>query len=153
MSTDDAHCARLVHELESSREIDAFDVRVAVRNAVVTVTGEIGSAAERLAVRSIVLADPETAHVVDDLRVTPLPGEWRLHDDEITALAAERLGALPELADVRVSCEFHVVRLGGSVAEPAYRRLAHHIARTTRGVHVVLDEIALTGTAVVPAAR
>lgn len=153
MTPDEAHRARLVRELEASNQLDAVDVRVDVRDAVVTLRGEVGSAAERLAVRSIARADPGTKHVVDELRVTPLPGEWRLRDDEVAALVAARLRARPELADVRASCQFHVVRLSGSVAEPVHRRIAHHLARTTHGVHVVRDEIALSRTAGAPAAQ
>lgn len=141
MSADDAHRARLIRSLEASREIDATDVRVAARRGVVTLTGEVGSAAERLAVRSIVLGDPDTTDVVDDLEVTPLPGEWRLNDEQITTLVVERMKAHPELAGVTPSCDFHMVRLTGVVAAPEHRRIAHHLARTTRGVHFVIDRI------------
>ncbi len=141
MTVDDTHRRRLVRELEASREVDAIDVRVAAGDGVVAVTGEVGSAAERLAVRSIMLSDPATTAVVDELHVTPLPGEWRLRDEEIAALVAERPRTHPELSDVYPHCNFHVVQLTGVVADPEYRRIAHHLARTTRGVHFVVDRI------------
>ncbi|GHF24591.1 BON domain-containing protein [Pseudolysinimonas yzui] len=155
MTTDESHCRRLVHALEGSREVDALDVHVAVHAGIVTVTGEVGSAAERLAVRSIMLSDPATQDLVDELRVAPLPGDWRLSDEEIVALVAERLATHPELAGVSPHCDFHVVHLTGVVTDPEQRRIAHHLARTTSGVHFVIDQIetAIPQTAVSPAER
>lgn len=141
MSTDDEHRRRLVRDLESSREVDADAVGVVVSDGVVTVSGEIGSFAERLAVRSIMLGDRATREIVDELRVAPLPGDWRLSDPEVAALVAGRLNAHPELADVFPTCGFHILQLDGVVTDPAHRRTAHHLARTTRGVHFVVDRI------------
>jgi osmotically-inducible protein OsmY len=140
MTTDDGHRSRLVRALAASREVDALDVQVAVHDGVVTVSGEVGSAAERLAVRSIVLGDPATTDIVDELHVAPLPGDWRLSDDEIVDLVTERF-ATAGLAGVYPQCDFHVVHLTGVVTDPEQRRIAHHLARTTRGVHFVIDRI------------
>jgi osmotically-inducible protein OsmY len=141
MTVDDRHRTRLVHALEASREVDALAVRVAVDHAVVTVSGEVGSAAERLAVRSIMLSDSATTDIVDELKVASLPGDWRLSDEEIVALVTEQLGTHPELAGVSPHCDYHVVHLTGVVADPEHRRVAHHLTRTTRGVHFVIDRI------------
>jgi osmotically-inducible protein OsmY len=138
---DEAHRIRVMRILEASRDIDAIDVRVAVADGVVTLTGEVGSAAEHLAVRSMVVGDRATREVVDELWSTPLPGAWRLDDDEIAALVATRLDAHPELAAITPTCDFHSVRLDGIVARGDHRRLAHHLARTTPGVHFVIDRI------------
>jgi osmotically-inducible protein OsmY len=153
---DDAHRARLVDALEASRDIDVTGVRVHVSEGIVTLTGEVGSAAERLAIRSTVVGDWATAAVVDELWADLLPGEWRLGDDEITSLVAARLDAHPELVGVTPTCDFHSVQLDGEVTDGVDRRLAHHLARTTPGVHFVVDRIeTLTParTDVVPAER
>ena len=141
MTADDDLCRRILGRLEVSREIDPVDLDVAVADGIVTVSGEVGSFAERLAVLSVVRADPETVAVVDELRVAPLPGEWHLRDDEIVALVTERLRQHPELTAVVPSCGSHVVSLDGVVATADDRRRAHHLARTTLGVHFVIDRI------------
>lgn len=153
MTVDDRHRARLMRELDASREVDALDVRVEVRAGVVTMTGDVGSAAERLAIRSILLSDPATTDIVDELRVATLPGDWRLSDTEIVALVTERLSAHPELAGVFPHCDFHVVHLTGAVADPEHRRAAHHLARTTRGVHFVIDTVEIVTPQRTAAAR
>lgn len=144
MKRDVDHRARIVHALEDSREIDSVDVRVAVDAGKVTVSGEVGSMAERLAVRSIVLSDPLSVDLTDELSASPGSGDRRTSDEEIARLVTRRLAGHPELAGVRPTCDFHVVRLDGTVQEPADRRTAHHLARTTRGVHFVLDRIEVT---------
>jgi osmotically-inducible protein OsmY len=138
---DEHHRARLVAALEDCCDVDSVDVRIEVDGGVVTVTGEVGSAAERLAVRTIVYDDPATQKLVDELHVAALPGEWRLPDSEITALVSARLQDQPELAAITPQCRFHIVQLDGVVADPADRRAAHHLARTTPGVHFVIDRI------------
>lgn len=138
---DDAHRTRIVEALESSRDIDVTDVRVDVCDGVVTLTGEVGSAAERLAIRSTVVSDWATTDVVDGLWADLLPAEWGLGDDEIEALVAARLRGHSELAGVTPTCDFHAVELDGIVADDAHRRLAHHLARTTPGVHFVVDRV------------
>jgi osmotically-inducible protein OsmY len=155
MTHDDDHCTRIMRALEESREIDSVDLRVAVDAGKVTVSGEVGSMAERFAVRSIVLSDPLSVDVTDELWASPLPGEWRLSDGEITRLVAARLAEHPGLAGVLPTSDFHVVQLDGVVDDPADRRIAHHLARTTRGVHFVFDRIQVTParTAVAQAAR
>lgn len=144
MTRDDDHGARVVHALEESRETDPVDIRVSVTDGKVTVSGEVGSMTERLAVRSIVLSDPASVDVIDELLARPLSGDWRLTDDEITELLRARLAEHPGLAAVHPACHFHVVHLDGVVADSADRRAAHHLARTTRGVHVVFDRIDVT---------
>jgi len=156
MTIDDDHRMRLVDTLEASREVDALGVQVAVDHGVVTVSGEVGSAAERLAVRSIMLSDSATTDIVDELRVASLPGDWRLSDDEVVALVTEQLSTHPQLADVHPHCDYHVVHLTGVVSDPEYRRVAHHLTRMTRGVHFVIDSIETVTphrTAAAPAER
>lgn len=127
--------------LHADRDLDAVDIEVAVDHGVVALRGEVGSAAERLAARSLALGVPGVVRLVDELQVAPLPGAWRLGDDEIAALVAERFAPHPELAHVVPTCSFHVVQLDGVVPAPEARRDAHHLARTTSGVHFVIDRI------------
>jgi len=150
---DGAHRTRIVQSLEASRDIDVTNVLVAVCDGVVTLTGEVGSAAEHLVVRSMVVADRATTDVVDELWSTPLPGAWRLGNDEIAALVAKRLHVHPELAAITPTCDFHSVQLDGVVADGAHRRLAHHLARTTPGVHFVVDRIEMLTPARTAAAQ
>jgi osmotically-inducible protein OsmY len=138
---DEAHRRRIIESLEASRDIDVIDVHVAVADGVITLTGEVGSVAEHHAVRSLTVADRATIEVVDRLWSTPLPGAWGLDDAEIAALVDARLKSHPEFARVIPTCDFHTVYLDGVVSGGEHRRLAHHLARTTPGVHFVVDRI------------
>ncbi len=140
-AADEAVHRAVTAALHADRDLDAVDIEIAVDRGIVTLGGEVGSAAERLAARSIVLGVPGVAGLVDDLHVAPLPGAWRLRDDEIAALVAERFAPHPDLAHVVPTCSFHVVHLDGVVPAPEARRDAHHLARTTSGVHFVIDRI------------
>lgn len=64
---DEAHRVRVLCALEASHDIDGIDVRVAVADGVVTLSGEVGSSAQHHAVRSMVVGDRATTEVVDEL--------------------------------------------------------------------------------------
>lgn len=143
--TRDARIAAAVESaLAADPSIDSWSMRVDACDGVVRLAGETGSFAERHACRSIAVGVPDVVGIVDDLTTPPFPGDTRLGDAQIVALVAHRLARHPELAGIRPTCFSRVVSLAGDVERTEHRRLAHHLTRTTRGVHVVDDDIAVT---------
>lgn len=141
MSTDEIATAALRVALDESPAHDAWDVGAAVENGVARLTGCVASSAEHLAARSLAVSVPGVDDIEDLLVVTGPPALTRFSDDEIAHELATRLSARGACADVRARCSFRVARLEGRVADQTTRRLAHHLASSTPGVHFVVDEL------------
>jgi osmotically-inducible protein OsmY len=141
MTTDRETTAALRAALDESRELDAWDVAASVEDGVARLTGCVTSSAERLAARSLAVSVPGVTALQDLLVVTGPPEPTRLTDEEISRDVAARLANRGAFRDVRARCSFRVAHLEGRVADQSSRRLAHHLASSTPGVHFVVDDL------------
>lgn len=141
-SADRALADAVAEALADSRELDSLDVTVEAEAGRVTLAGRVGSHAERLAARSEGLRLDGVRAVEDDLEVVGYESS-ALSDGEIATEVEGRLAHHPELHRIVVSCRHHVVHLDGDAPSRDLRRLAHHLARTTPGVHFVIDRVAI----------
>lgn len=144
MSADDDLIAAVRSALDGSTDLDAWDVEVSAVDGVVTLAGEVGCAAERLAARTLAVATPGVAALRDEISVRQLDDDWRLDDVQIADRVSARLAARADLGGVSASCAQRVVHLRGTVPDEASRRIAHHLARSTQGVHFIVDRLATT---------
>lgn len=140
MSSDEIATATLRAALDESRSLDAWDVGASVEDGVARLTGCVASSAEHLAARSLAVSVPGVESIDDRLVVTGPPAPTRHTDGGIARELAAHLSARG-IGGVRVHCSFRVARLEGRVADQAIRRLAHHLASSTPGVHFVIDQL------------
>lgn len=80
----------VLQELRWDPRVDAAEVGVQVKDGVVTLTGEIGSLAKRLAAREAAHRVAGVLDVADDL-VVKLPGAMRRTDDELARTVRQAL--------------------------------------------------------------
>ncbi|MBN9158107.1 BON domain-containing protein [Microbacterium sp.] len=65
----------IADELEWAHDVDPVDVGVFVRDGAVTLSGEVGSEAEKVAAREAVRRVRGVRALVDDLRIRPEPSD------------------------------------------------------------------------------
>src|SRR6187402_1370841 len=134
--------SRIRQTLDADPRIDAFEVRVDVRDGVVYLTGLVGSYAERLEAVATVLRMADIRGVENDLVVRPYGDDWRLTDAEIADEARRRLGvALVESGEADVTVDHHVATLTGSVPTAKERAEVRHAVEVVPGVDFVENEI------------
>lgn len=138
----DLHRA-ILKRLEWAPDIAADHVAVAVRDGVVTLSGEAASSHEkRTAVRTAVEVQGVTA-VIDELLVRDAVGT--VDDAHIAAAVTEALAHHPRLAGQPISSTVHdqVVTLSGMVDSPEQQSAACRTALAVLGVRDVVDALAL----------
>lgn len=134
----------VIEELEWTPGVEPTHIGVAVEEGVVTLSGEVATAAARFAVKRAVQALAGVRAVADELQVhgvTRPPS-----DPEIAAAAAaalERTSSLPPKA-VQPSVHDGVVTLTGTVPWNYLRRTAVRAVAGLTGVREVHDWIALS---------
>jgi osmotically-inducible protein OsmY len=138
----------VVRRLRYDGRVDARDVAVAVEESVVRLTGTVGSAAERKAIREV--AEVRGAAAVDSrkLHVDPSRSNRRgaprstPSDAELALAVQAALDHDPRLGSSELSTfvAAGAVRLHGRVDSPAARRAAEQTAASIFGVNQVVNE-------------
>lgn len=122
-------------------------VNVDTEDAVVTLFGTVSTAADKARAAEQVAKLDGVKHVANELQVVPDVAAAGVaeSDERVTAAVRKRLDERPSLSDAKVviATENGIVRLTGSVASRRDHLTALTIARSTRGVKSVIDDIAL----------
>lgn len=131
----------VLHQLDFEPSINASQIGVAVRDGVVTLSGHVGSRAERSAAERVACSVKGVKAVVDAISVE-LPGERRTTDELLAERAYARLASnvTVPLERLQLSVRDGVVTLRGDVDWQFQRQAAlqdlHHLA----GLKDVRDE-------------
>jgi osmotically-inducible protein OsmY len=130
-------------ELRWTPQIDDAAIGVAVASGVVTVTGEVRTIAQRIAVKNAVLRVRGVTVVADDVAVR-YPGEP--HTDTDIGRAVDHAlawnSAVPE-GKVKAEVRDHAVTLTGTVKWDFQRHAAQQAVEHLMGVHRIDNEIKL----------
>ena len=142
LADQDLHRA-ILKRLEWAPEIAAEHVLVAVRDAVVTLSGEAFSPAEKkVAVRTAAEVQGVTA-VIDEIVVRDAVGT--VDDTDIVTAMTDVLAHHPRLADQPISAtvQGQVVTLSGMVDSPEEQLAARRVAQAVLGVRAVVEHLTL----------
>ena len=150
-SEDVALSAKVKAAFALSKRVSTFDIGVASRAGVVTLTGRVSSPQTRELAGEIASNITGVGAVRNDVTVDPsaLPDpeigrlSSRVVDLEIKAAVLEGFQRSPELraSGIAVQVADRTVRLSGTVSGEAPRRLAESTARGVEGVQGVKNEI------------
>ncbi|HEU4430462.1 MAG TPA: BON domain-containing protein [Myxococcota bacterium] len=129
--------------------ISPMRVNVDTEDGVVTLFGTVATAADRARAAHEVKKIDGVKAVENELQVVADVAAAGVSesDDRVTAAVRKRIGERDSLsdADLDVATENGVVRLTGSVASQRDRLTALTVARSTRGVRSVIDDLQLRG--------
>jgi osmotically-inducible protein OsmY len=140
-------------ELEWAPNVKADRVGVSVHDGAVTLSGQVDSYPEKEAAVRAALRVRGVAAVADEILVEHI---WGPRDDTDIAreagAALERSVVVPQNA-VKATVHGHVVTLTGSVPWRYQREAARHAVSGLPGVTGVLDQVVITPTVTISAAK
>jgi osmotically-inducible protein OsmY len=134
----------IIDELDFEPSIDASDIGVAVENGVVTLTGHVGSYAQKVAAERAARRVKGVRAIAQDIEIR-YPSDKKDADDEIAARALKIIAwdtTLPDDA-IQVKVEDGWVTLTGKVAWQFQKAAAERAVRKLSGVFGVTNEIEL----------
>lgn len=134
----------ILDELEFEPSVDATRIGVAVKDGVVTLSGHVGTFAQKLAMEEAVRRVKGVRGIAEEVEVRPM-GNDGVGDDEIAAraLAALRWSTLVPEGRILVQVERGKVTLIGKLDWAYQKRGALDIVRGLRGVMGIVDRIEL----------
>ncbi len=137
-----------------SKRLSAYEIQVAARDGVVTLTGQVPSEIEKELAASVAKDTKGVKQVDNQIQIEPglKPAEEsiresaRVADLEIRADLRERLAASPELKDkeIQLSVQDRVVTLSGQVETPQQKIGAEQLARAISNVASVVNNLIVT---------
>jgi osmotically-inducible protein OsmY len=134
----------VLDELEFDPAVDATKIGVAVENGVVTLSGHVGSYAEKIAAEHIALRVRGVRAIAQEIEVR-YPNDKKDADDEIAQRAAKILewDASVPLGKIHVKVERGWITLSGEVAWQFHRQAAELAVRKLSGVSGVTNSIVI----------
>jgi len=135
----------IMDELVFEPSVDATTIGVAVRDGIVTLTGHVGSYAQKVALEQAVMRIKGVRGIAEEVEVRPTFNDG-VDDDEIAArtLAALRWSTIIPDGRLLVHVEHGRVTLIGKLDWAYQKRGALDIVRGLRGVMGIVDRIELT---------
>ena len=132
----------ILDELEFEPRIDASKIGVAVQDGIVTLTGHVGSFAEKIAAERAVMRIKGVRGVAEDIEVRSALADG-VHDDEIARRASDMLRWSTLVPDGRIIVEVERgrVTLTGKLDWAYQKRGALDVVEGIRGVTGVVDRI------------
>jgi osmotically-inducible protein OsmY len=137
-----------------SKRLSAYEIKVAARDGVVTLTGQVPSEIEKELAASVAKDTRGVKQVDNQIQIEPglKPAEEsiresaRVADLEIRADLQERLAASPELKgkEIQLSVQDRVVTLSGQVETLQQRMGAEQLARAVSNVASVVNNLTVT---------
>lgn len=142
VKTDAQLRSEVIAELAREPDIDATNVAVVVQDGAVSVSGHLGSHAEKHAVEHIVRRMPGVRALANRIKIQP-----RLDGNEIGAhiTAALKRQALREARQMDIAVEGPVVTLSGTVHSMAEHDVAIGVVSSMQGVSRVVDHLRVAG--------
>ena len=133
---------RVIDALEFEPSVEAAHIGVSVEDGVVTLSGHVGSFAEKFAAERVSQQVTGVRAVAQELEVR-LPGDKKLADDEIAERAVNllRWDQLVPGERIVVKVEHGIVTLSGEVEWDFQRREAEDDLRKLGGVRSVINAI------------
>jgi hyperosmotically inducible protein len=141
-------------KLATDDQVKAYKIDVDTKDKIVTLTGEVESAASRTRAVELARGTDGVANVIDNLTVRPATAEARpmsdvdramLTDPAITTAVKTRFAAdtLVRARTIDVDTAEGVVTLSGEVRSAEERDQALKLARETAGVKNVVDKLTI----------
>ncbi len=145
MSNDDRLQHKVLAELSWDPSIDAAHIGVAAENGVVTLSGHVGSYAQKRAAEEAARRVKGVEALADEIEVR-LSIDAKRDDDQIAAAALERLSWDPTVPRhaVQVTVDAGFVTLAGQVEWHYQREAAEEDIRSLAGVVAVTNDIKIT---------
>ena len=142
--TDKELHAKVLQELEFDPSFDAAHVGVTVDKNVVSLTGRVGSYAEKLAVLAAVRRVKDVCAIVEHIDVQLL-NDWKTPDDQIAKRALDMLkwNSVVSNQPIEIVVRDGWVTLSGSVNWHYERRAAEESVHKLSGVRGVTNNIVL----------
>ena len=139
----------VLHELAADPRIVATAIGVAVEDGVVTLTGNVGSYAERLAAKEAAHRVRGVLDVANDVEVRPA-GVGAPTDAEIAHAVRQALewDVLVPADRIQSTVAHGIVTLEGGVDLGHERQDAEHVIRRLRGVRDVLNRLQVSAASV-----
>ncbi|PJI55456.1 ornithine aminotransferase [Methylobacterium radiotolerans] len=144
----------VIAELDFDPSIDAAHIGVAVENGIVTLSGHVGSYAERVAAEKAAQKVRGVRGVVEEIKVR-FGGETPPRDDDLAQRAVQMLDwsvTVPRGA-VQVKVQNGWVTLSGKVEWQYQREEAYGSIKRLAGVAGIINNIEVTPNASVPDVR
>lgn len=134
----------IIDELEFEPAVDAAHIGVAVEKGVVSLSGHVGSYAEKLAAEKAVKRVKGVRAIAEGLKVR-FADDKKTHDDEIARRALNILewSAVAPKGRVMVKVQDGWITLSGEVDWQHQRIGVEHLVRRLSGIHGVLNAITL----------
>lgn len=126
--------------------VPALDVNVDTRNGVVTLFGIVPTAEAKAAAEADARKVSGVKSVVNDLQIVPESKQEAVEakDDDIQTRLTAALNEHDDLDDINVEVKNGVARLTGTVGSGSDRLQAAVIARSTKGVRSVQDDMTIS---------
>ncbi|MDE2136729.1 MAG: BON domain-containing protein [Gammaproteobacteria bacterium] len=134
----------VLDELDFRPDVDASHIGVSAENGVVTLSGHVGTYAEKIAAEEATKALTGVLAVADDVEVR-LAGDPSTHDDQVAQRALDSIAwstTIPGGA-VKVMVENGWVTLSGEVSWQYQKSSAEDVVRNLYGVSGVTNAITL----------
>jgi osmotically-inducible protein OsmY len=134
----------IIDELDFEPRVNAAHIGVAVENGVVTLSGHVGSCAEKLAAEKAAKRVKGVKAIAEEIEIR-FAGDKKTADDEIAARAVNilRWSAVVPPDSVMVKVQDGFVNLSGQVAWQYQRSAAEAEIRRLSGVAGVVNSIAI----------
>jgi osmotically-inducible protein OsmY len=134
----------IIDELDFEPSVDAAHIGVAVENGVVTLTGHVGSYAEKLAAVAATRRIKRVRAIAEEIEVR-YPSDKKTGDDEIAKRAADiiRWSAVVPQDGIQLTVHKGWVTLGGQVNWWYQRNAAEDAVRKLSGVSGVINNITI----------
>jgi osmotically-inducible protein OsmY len=134
----------IIDELDFEPSIDAAHIGIAVENGVVTLTGHVGSYAEKIAAEDAVKRIKGVKAIAQDIEVR-YPGAEKRSDDEIAKRALDILAWDVSVPNERIQVKVQkgLLTLSGEVDWYYQKQAAENAVRKLSGVVAVIDQIAI----------
>jgi osmotically-inducible protein OsmY len=138
----------ILDELEFEPSIDAANIGVAVDQGVVTLTGHVGTYAQKLAAEEAVKHIKGVRGIAEEIEVR-YPSTPKIHDDEIAKRALDILRWDASVPDDRLQVKVQQgwLTLSGEVDWNFQRKAAEEAVRKLSGLIGVSNQIMLKSTA------
>jgi len=140
MSTqsDSPLAAEVSHAMTLSPEVDSLAITVTGAGTTVTLTGTVGSYAERLAAQVLAARTPGVEQVENLITVRPYGLAWQMSDEQILLEAAKAVISTDIHVDqIDLEVERHVVTIRGRVHSNEDRRRLRHAVESASGVEIL----------------
>ena len=134
----------ILDELDFEPSLDAANIGVAVEDGVVTLTGHVGSYAEKIAAEKVVQRVKGVRAIAEEIEVR-YPSDKKLADDEIAHRAVSIISwdaTVPE-GRIRVKVEKGWVTMSGEVEWQFQRSAAEKAVRKLSGVRGVTNLVTI----------